>query len=88
MKSKGDCDNSISDIEVTDGRTFCIDGENFVLASTPDPKKNCRYFGDIYSCLEEFKDLPGANELDGDAWSGITVGDIVRGSVATWKMHS
>jgi hypothetical protein len=65
----------------------CINGEMWVLTSAPEPDKKCRYYGDTYSCLDDFYDLPGANKLDGKAWGGLTVEDIVRGSVATWDMH-
>ncbi|KAF5011810.1 hypothetical protein FDECE_2100 [Fusarium decemcellulare] len=73
--------------ESRDKYGICINGEMFILTSAPDPGKNCGYSGDTSSCLEDFFDLPGADTLDGSAWGGLTVEDIVRGSVATWDMH-
>lgn len=90
LKSKKNCEGesigNVSD-ESRDKYGVCINGEMWVLTSAPEPEKNCRYYGDTYSCMENFFDLPGADKLDGEAWGGLTVEDIVRGSVATWDMH-
>lgn len=87
LQTKQGCDETPKHVEVTEGRTFCVDDSLYVLASTADPDSNCRQVGDFESCLDDFKDLPGVDTLDGSAWGGLTVEDIVVGSVRTWKMH-
>lgn len=88
MKTKN-CDGRIGEgwvsSKASEKYAFCIDGEGFVLTSAPDPEKHCSQVGDYNSCLDDFQDLPGVDKLDGKAWGDLTVEDIVRGSVATWK---
>lgn len=87
LQTKKGCDETPDEVEVIEGRTFCVDDSLYVLASTADRDKNCKQVGDYSSCLEDFKDLPGTDTLDGTSWGGLTVEDIVVGSVRTWKMH-
>lgn len=71
LQSKKKCDKKVPNVEVTEGRNFFVDGTQFILTSPPDPDKNCGYSGDIYTCLEDYKDLSGASKLDGTAWGGL-----------------
>lgn len=79
MATENGCDEEGNDVEVAEGRTFCIVGLNYVLAVTPDPDKNCGYAEDDYSPVEDPNDLPGANSLDGTQWGGLIVEGIVVG---------
>ncbi|PGH20065.1 hypothetical protein AJ80_03715 [Polytolypa hystricis UAMH7299] len=89
LKSNKNCGAKVGNISEEQRKKcgVCINGEQWIITSAPDPGNNCRYYGDTYSCLEDFHDVPSADQLGGREWGGLSVEDIVRGAVATWDMH-
>ncbi|OAA36492.1 chitinase [Metarhizium rileyi] len=68
----------------------CVDNKLYYLASPKGDAKNCLRQGIGYpeKCKDrQFSALPGIEWLDGSSFGGVTLGDLISGSVRTYKAN-